>query len=190
MADRDKETIAEEYISSLQRRLELLEERLIGEDKVREGQPPLLHLLKTIDGKLKALVESVKGNYVQLVWNKIPDLERILDPSYLRSLNLNAPAKEELLLYYAEQLQKYQNDIDDLQDLKDSVNVSSFQGTESTQRELSLLAANHIRQEEEVEDLTSRVHRFIDQYSKLILALSAQCVEWDEIITQLETQKK
>lgn len=190
MADRDKETIAEEYISSLQRRLELLEERLIGQEKVREGQPQLVHLLKTIDGKLKALVQSMKINYVQQVWDKIPDLERILDPTYLRSLNLNAPAKKELLLYYVEQLQKYQNDIDDLQLLKETVNTTSYQGTEAVEKDLSQLAATHVQQEDEVVGLTSRVHLFIDQYTKLILQLSAQCVEWDEVVTQLETQRK
>lgn len=182
----DKEAIAEEYISSLQNRIAILEQRLIGDEKIREGQPPLLHLLKTIDRKLKALAEP---EIVHTVWSQVPELEKVLDPNYATAFKLNDSAKQELLLCYAEQLQKYQQDIEDLLFLKDSLNSSSFQGLGAEEKTLSKIASGHIQQEEEVAELTSHVHKFIDSYTKFLLQLSAQCVQWDEIVTQLETAK-
>ena len=182
----DKEAIAEEYISSLQNRIAILEQRLIGDEKIREGQPPLLHLLKTIDRKLKALAEP---DIVHAVWSQVPELEKVLDPNYATAFKLNDSAKQELLLCYADQLQKYQQDIEDLLFLKDSLNSSSFQGLGAEEKTLSKIASGHIQQETEVAELTSHVHKFIDSYTKFLLQLSAQCVQWDEIVTQLETAK-
>lgn len=185
MAD---QTIAEEYISSLQRRLELLEQRLIGEEKVRQGQPPLLHILKTIDRKLKALVEPVNAGDITLVWKKVPELEIILNPNYLQSLKLNDSAAQELLLCYTDQIHKYQQDIEDLNMLKETVNSSAFQGLETTEKDISSIASMHLQQEEEVTQLTNRVHHFIDSYTKFIFHLSSRCVQWDETLAQMETK--
>lgn len=189
MADYDKDTIAEEYISSLQRRLVHLETLVIGEEKVREGQPPLLNILKTIDRKLNALVEVVNGSTpVFTLWKQIPELERILDPKYLNSLKLNESATQELLLCYADQLHKYQQDIDDLHQLKDAINSMSLQGIETTEKSIAQLSSVHIQQEEKVAQLATCVQSFLDSYSKFLLQVSSQCVKWDETLTQLETK--
>ena len=182
MADKQKEVIAEEYISSLRRRLETLEQKLIGEEKVREGQPALLQLLKTIDRKLRVI--SQPHEKVATLWNNIPKLEKFLDPSYAANLKLDDTAKEELLLNYADQLNKYQHDIEDIHELKPVLDDSTvLQGLETQEKKVSEVALTHIQQEQEVSELTSSVHQLIDVYTKFLLQMSSQCVKWDELVS-------
>jgi hypothetical protein len=182
MAD-SNESIADEYILSLQRRVESLEQKLVGEEKVREGQPPLLRLLKTIDKKLSVVGEPI--DQVTRAWGKVPELEMALDRDYINNIKLNQSAKEELLFWYADQIEKYQHDIEELQYLKDVIDSSSpaFQELHGKDKALSQIASTHIQQEHQVDQLTTGTRQLVDVYTKFLIQTSSQCVKWDELTT-------
>ena len=171
------------YISSLEKRVTALEQRLIGEERVREGQPSLIHLIKTIDGKLKALTRS---EVVTAILNQKNEIDKFMQPGYVNSLKLTDGAKEELLICYSEQLRKIQDQVEDFGQLKDSINNLEFKGLDTKEKKVSSLAASHVKQEEEVETVTRQIQGFLDLYTKLLSQLSQECVKWDETLTTLE----
>ena len=165
-----------EYLVAIERRIAALERRLIGEEKIREGQPSLIRLINAMNGKLRALGDSVE--VVKEVWKRDNELEKHLQTS--RTPVLNERAKEELLLSYTEHLVKIQDQLEDINKLQESINSPSFRGLEKESRDLSKLAGQHIDQEKDAERLTNRVQVFIDNYTKLLMTLSQQCVDWND----------
>lgn len=173
---------AEDHVSSLRRRLWVLEQKVMG------NQPPDKHpLLDTLDILNRRLQTfSSKSEVVKKAWQKIPELETILKPGVATSPQLTVKAKEELLLCYTEQMEGTGSQVDQLLSLKKVVNSSAFQGMESQQTRISSLAKTHIRQEEEAAELSAQVEKFVDTYSKLLLQISSKCVELNDTVTQLE----
>ena len=164
-----------EYLGLLEQRISALERKLLGDEKVREGQPSLIRLVNTINGKLRALSDSV--DVVEEVWKHTAELEKCLQQN--SSYKLDERAKEELLFSYTEHLIKIQDQLEDINVLKDSINSPSFRGLEKETRDISQLAGEHINQEKDAELLANRVQVFVDSYTKLLIKLSQQCVEWD-----------
>lgn len=117
---------------------------------------------------------------VTTLWSKIAALERVLDPNYLSNITLPDSAKSELLIGYAAQLKELSKPIEDLQKLKDYVNVTEFQGLEAHEKKLTSVATAHSQQELKVEALAQQVQQLLSAYSRIILQLSAQLVEWGE----------
>ncbi len=121
-----------------------------------------------------------KKEGVSTLWAKIAALEKVLDPNYLSNITLSDSAKSELLLGYATQLKDLSKPIEELQKLKDYLNVTEFQGLEAQERKLTSVATVHAEQELTVEGLTLQVHQLLSAYSRIMLQLSAQLVEWGE----------
>ncbi len=165
-----------EHLALLEKRISTLERQLLGDEKVREGQPSLIRLVNTINGKLKAL--SDEKIVVEEVWKRTAELEKYLQKNH--KYKLDERAKEELLLSYTEHLIKIQDQLEDINALKDSINSPSFRGLETHTRGISLLASQHIDQETDTELLANRVQLFVDTYTKLLIKLSQQCIEWDD----------
>ena len=64
--------------------------------------------------------------------------------------------------------------------LKDYINSTECQGLEGHERNLARVAAKHLELEALVADLTRQSQALMEGYRKLMLQLSAQCVQWDE----------
>lgn len=179
---------SERYIESLRRRLDVLEKKLLGNHGPKEGQPPLRSTLETINQKLSGLAKASQGQ-VALVWKKIDTLEKVLNPEYAGQLKLSEDAKVELFLNFAEQLKPLSERVEEIQKLKDYLNTTEFQGLESHEKKLAAVTNVHTQQEIQVEDLTQQVVDLTQVYHRIILQLSAQCVEWDEVLTKLESRR-
>ena len=181
MADKE-ETLA--HVAVLQRRVEELEKRIVGDEEVRKGQNSLVSILNSVEKRMRTL--SSKHQAVPRVWESIPELEKILSPEYVKALTMTEEGKEELLLCSVEQFEEVQDQVEELQSLKDCVNSSAFRGLEQYEKKLSAVAAGHVKQEAEVETLTKDVGSFVHLYTSLFLQMSAKCVEWEETVSQLE----
>lgn len=125
--------------------------------------------------------EFTKTEGVSALWSKISDLEKVLDPNYLSNLKLSDSAKSELLVGYAEQLKDLSKPIEELQQLKDYSNHAEFQGLEDHEKRLTNVARSHAHQEQQVAELSQQVHQLLSAYSKIMLQLSAQFIEWGEV---------
>ena len=177
---------SEQYIDSLKRRLDVLEKKLIGQGGVREGQPALKSTIELIDQRLKGLAKV--GGSIPQAWSKIDTLEKVLSPEYTSYLKLSEDSKAELLLGYQEQLEPLSKQVDEVQKLKDYLNTTEFQGLDNQEKKLAAVASVHSQQELQVEALSKQIRGLMQAYHKIVLQLSAQCVEWDETVSRLESQ--
>lgn len=73
--------------------------------------------------------------------------------------------------------------------LKDYINSTECQGLEAHEKNLSRLAAVHLEQEDCVSEIAQQSRDLMESYRKLMLQLSAQCVQWDESLRQYEASK-
>ena len=73
--------------------------------------------------------------------------------------------------------------------LKDYVNSTECQGLETHEKKLASVAATHLEQEVGVAKLTQQTHALMEDYRKLMLQLSAQCIQWDEALRQRKVAK-
>ena len=174
---------SEEYVASLRRRLWVLEQKIMGD----EAPPDSHSLLNTLDVvKRRLQTFSTRKDEVKAAWQKIPELEAVLKPGYANSNSLSTGAKEEMLLCCTEALETIGPQVDQLRTLKNSINSLELRGMEAHQKRISSLAKTHIVQEEAAAELSQRVRRFVDAYSKILLQMSSKCVELDDTVAQLE----
>lgn len=122
------------------------------------------------------------------LWAMIDTLEKLLSPDFSNKLKLTEDSKSELLLNYTSQLETFSKDIEELKHLKDYLNTTEFQGLDSHEKKLAAIARVHAQQEVELEELSKKVHDLMQTYSRVMLQLSAQCVEWGRTLNQLESK--
>lgn len=102
---------------------------------------------------------------------------------------MSQAAKEELLLGYVGQIEAMSGHVDQLQRLKDYINTTEFQGLHTHEKTLAAVARTHSQQEEEVEAISRQARELMKAYNQITLQLSAQCIEWQQELAQLETRK-
>ena len=73
--------------------------------------------------------------------------------------------------------------------LKDYINSTECQGLETQEKKLAAVAATHLEQEASMAELTRRTHALMEGYRRIMLQLSAQCVQWDEAVREREANK-
>ena len=123
------------------------------------------------------------------IWRKIDALEKLLAPGYMNSLKVTEDEKRELFLGYANQLKPFCEQVDDVQKLKDYLNVTEFQGLDDLEKKLATTAQTHVQEEQSVEEVGRQTKKLLETYQKIMLQLSAQCVAWGETLDRLEAQQ-
>lgn len=139
--------------------------------------------------KLEGSIDSGNQVTIHTLWNKIDTLEKFLDPSFSKTSSVSQTAKEDLLLGYMGQVEAMSGHVDQLQRLKDYINTTEFQGLDAHEKTLAAVARTHSQQEQEVEEISRQARELMKAYNQITLQLSAQCIEWERELTQLETQK-
>lgn len=107
----------------------------------------------------------------------------------MKTSQLSESAKEDLLIGYVGQVKAVSDQVQELQQLKDYVNTTEFQGLDAHEKKLALVADTHSQQEQEVEGISRQAQELMKAYNQIMLQLSAQCVQWRENLTQLESQR-
>ena len=98
-------TVSEDYMEGLMRRVDVLEKKLLSQDRT----PPLVPLttaVKDLEKKLDLLVSREKSGDIKRLWNDLEKLEKAISPEYIQSIKMNDDVKAELLCTQLEQLQK------------------------------------------------------------------------------------
>ena len=79
--------------------------------------------------------------------------------------------------------------MEELQQLKDYINTTEFQGLDSHEKKLAAIANVHCHHEQKIEEISHQARELLKVYNQIILQLSAQCVEWEEKLTQAESKQ-
>ncbi len=77
--------------------------------------------------------------------------------------------------------------MDDIQSHKDYLNSTEFQGLDNHEKKLAATTRAHTQQEMQVETLSTQIRDLAHVYHRIILQLSAQCIEWDELLSKHES---
>lgn len=188
----DANTVAsDDHIASLTRRVEALEKKLLGAERASRGcRPPLRATLASLEERLEGLARAGKtGGSVGEAWAKLDTLERLLSPEYESHARLSADSKAELLVGYSKKLAPLCSRADEIHQLKDYLNATEFQGLENLERRLANVARRHGEQEREVEGVSEEVRELLALYQRTVMQMSAQCVEWSELLSRLEAAR-
>ncbi|KAI2552468.1 DCTN3 isoform 1 [Pan troglodytes] len=142
-------------LQRLQARVEELERWVYGPGGARGSR-------KVADGLVKVQVAlgniSSKRERVKILYKKIEDLIKYLDPEYIDRIAIPDASKLQFILAavpeHAARLQR--------------------------------LAQIHIQQQDQCVEITEESKALLEEYNKTTMLLSKQFVQWDELLCQLE----
>ncbi|XP_038598708.1 dynactin subunit 3 isoform X2 [Tachyglossus aculeatus] len=174
-------------VQRLQARLAELEQRVYG-----PAQPAAPR--KVSDGVVKLQVAlgniASKRERVKILFKKIQDLVKYLDPQYMDRLIMPDASKLQFILaeepFILSQMALLQQ-VEALVPLLDSPHVKVV--PEHSER-LQALAQIHIQQQDQCEEVTEASKQLLEEYNKMTVLLSKQFVQWDELLTQMEAAKQ
>nr|KAF6483948.1 dynactin subunit 3 [Rousettus aegyptiacus] len=146
-------------VQRLQARVEELECWVYGPDGSRDSR-------KVADGLVKVQVAlgniASKRERVKILYKKIEDLIKYLDPEYIDRIAIPDAAKLQFILAAV---------------------------PEHAAR-LQHLAQIHIQQQDQCVEITEESKALLEEYNKTTMLLSKQFVQWDELLCQLEAAKQ
>ncbi|XP_078530823.1 dynactin subunit 3 [Lissotriton helveticus] len=173
-------------VTKLQARLADVESRLYGErrpgesrggGKIADGLMRIQNTLANIAGKRER---------IKILYKKIEDLKKYLDPQYIDRIIVPDAMKLEFILaeeqYILEQAALLEQ-LSILQPFLDSEHIKAVPGHAS---KLQALSQIHIQQQDQSDEITEETKKLLEDYNKMTVLLSKQFVQWDEILTQME----
>lgn len=173
-------------VTKLQARLADVESRLYGVRRPGESRGGG----KIADGLMR--VQSTLGNIagkrerIKILYKKIEDLKKYLDPQYIDRIVVPDAMKLEFILaeeqYILDQAALLEQ-LSILQPFLDSEHIQAVPGHAS---KLQTLSQIHIQQQDQSDEITEETRRLLEDYNKMTVLLSKQFVQWDEILTQME----
>uniref|UniRef100_A0A6I8NKG9 Dynactin subunit 3 n=1 Tax=Ornithorhynchus anatinus TaxID=9258 RepID=A0A6I8NKG9_ORNAN len=175
-------------VQRLQARLEELERAVYGPGPQKPDAPTVA------DGLVKLQVAlgniASKRERVKILFKKIQDLVKYLDPQYMDRLIMPDASKLQFILaeepFILSQMALLQR-VEALVPLLDSPQVKVVP---EHARRLRALAQIHVQQQDRCEEVTEASKQLLEEYNKMTVLLSKQFVRWDELLTRLEAEKQ
>uniref|UniRef100_A0A8D0GV85 Dynactin subunit 3 n=1 Tax=Sphenodon punctatus TaxID=8508 RepID=A0A8D0GV85_SPHPU len=149
---------------------------------------------KLADGLLKVQVAlgnvSSKRERIKILYKKIEDLIKYLDPHYIDRLALPDAMKLQFILAEEQFILSQAALLEQVNSLQPYLESAHVKAASDHAAKLQRLAQIHIQQQDQCEAVTENVKLFLEDYNKMTLLLSKQFVQWDEMLTQLEAAKQ
>ncbi|XP_029423834.1 dynactin subunit 3 isoform X1 [Nannospalax galili] len=188
-------------IPRLQARVEELERWVYGPGGTRGSR-------KVADGLVKVQVAlgniASKRERVKILYKKIEDLMKYLDPEYIDRIAIPDASKLQFILaeeqFILSQVALLEQ-VDALVPMLDSATIKGYCGAQILLSELlpavpehaarlQRLAQIHIQQQDQCVEITEESKALLEEYNKTTMLLSKQFVQWDELLCQLEAAKQ
>ncbi|XP_059690054.1 dynactin subunit 3 isoform X1 [Gavia stellata] len=114
--------------------------------------------------KVQVALSNIAGKRerIKILFKKIEDVIKYLDPQYIDRMAIPDAMKLQFILA----------------------------AVPDHAAKLQRLSQIHIQQQEQRQDLADSVKTLLEDYNKMTLLLSKQFVQWNEILTRLETAKE
>ncbi|XP_045323631.1 dynactin subunit 3 isoform X1 [Leopardus geoffroyi] len=191
-------------VQRLQARVEELERWVYGSGGTRGSR-------KVADGLVKVQVAlgniASKRERVKILYKKIEDLIKYLDPEYIDRIAIPDASKLQFILAEEQFILSQIALLEQVEALVPMLDSAHIKGTSLAVPEhatrLQRLAQIHIQQqvwegrglEEKVDvdqcvEITEESKALLEEYNKTTILLSKQFVQWDELLCQLEAAKQ
>ncbi|NXT45008.1 DCTN3 protein, partial [Pelecanoides urinatrix] len=174
-------------LQRLQWRLEELERRVGGGDgacgprKVADELVKVQVALSNIAGKRER---------IKILFKKIEDVIKYLDPQYIDRMAVPDTMKAHFIVAEEQLISSQAALLEQVKNLQPILDSASIQAVPDHATKLQQLSQIHIQQQEDRQGLTNSVKMLLEDYNKMTLLLSKQFVQWNEILTRLETAKE
>ncbi|XP_005143515.2 dynactin subunit 3 [Melopsittacus undulatus] len=174
-------------LQRLQWRLEEVERR-IGVSDGDSGTRKVSDELVKVQVALNNIAS--KRERIKILFKKIEDVIKYLDPQYIDRMAIPDSIKLQFILAEEQQIPSRAALLEQVKNLQPVLDSTSIQAVPDHAAKLQRLSQIHIQQQEQCHHLTDSVKTLLEDYNKMTLLLSKQFVQWNEILTQLETAKE
>ncbi|XP_065519277.1 dynactin subunit 3 isoform X1 [Lathamus discolor] len=171
----------------LQWRLEEVEQR-IGVGDGASGTRKVADELVKVQVALNNIAS--KRERIKILFKKIEDVIKYLDPQYIDRMAIPDTIKLQFILAEEQLIPSRAALLEQVKNLQPVLDSTSIQAVPDHAAKLQRLSQIHIQQQEQRHHLTDSVKTLLEDYNKMTLLLSKQFVQWNEILTQLETAKE
>ncbi|ORY99080.1 hypothetical protein BCR43DRAFT_488694 [Syncephalastrum racemosum] len=168
-------------------RLRHLEHVVTGTDQ-HDTNATVLQRLERLQKELHALYRNNKTIHDFI--DKYETHAKVLNPAEsslaLEREILTPDTKLELIMAAYDDLEKYASEIKQVKSLEHVMSGTEFEAVEKLGQELAPLEAKHTEQARELNALTQRLARVMDNYNAQINTLSEIFISWDDILSTME----
>ncbi|XP_009888056.1 PREDICTED: dynactin subunit 3 [Charadrius vociferus] len=142
--------------------------------------------------KVQVALSNIAGKRerIKILFKKIEDVIKYLDPQYIDRMAVPDAMKLQFILAEEQVIPSRAALLEQVNNLQPILDSTSIQAVPDHAAKLQRLSQIHIQQQEQRQDLTDSVKTLLEDYNKMTLLLSKQFVQWNEILTQLETAKE
>ncbi|XP_059845573.1 dynactin subunit 3 [Hypanus sabinus] len=173
-------------LKRLQNRLEKLEAQLYGEKPVQAGQfTDAVVKLQTSLGNISSKRERIKSLY-----KKIDDLIKYLDPQYVERIDVPDAMKLEFILAEEQFIHSQVRLLELVKKHQPYLESEHIKAVPNYSSRVQALTQVQIQEQDQCNAITEDVTKMLDEYNKMILLLSKQFVQWEDMLTKLEAAKQ
>lgn len=174
-------------VQRLQSRVEELERWVYGPGGTRGSR-------KVADGLVKVQVAlgniASKRERVKILYKKIEDLIKYLDPEYIDRIAIPEASKLQFILAEEQFILSQVALLEQVNTLVPMLDSASIKAVPEHAARLQRLAQIHIQQQDQCVEITEESKALLEEYNKTTMLLSKQFVQWDELLCQLEAAKQ
>ncbi|CAO0799388.1 unnamed protein product [Mucor circinelloides] len=172
-------------------RLRHLEHVLLGQNntQLKGSNETLIKRVEALQKELDAVYKNNKP--IRDFVTKYDVHAKLLNPNtstYTMEREILAPdVKLELLLTANDDLEKFAQEVKQVKDLEYVVSGSEFEVIETLGPKLASLEVTHTDQISELNQITKQVSDFMERYNHTVNTLSEIFIQWDHILTNMES---
>ncbi|XP_041043821.1 dynactin subunit 3 [Carcharodon carcharias] len=173
-------------LKKLQIRLEKLETRLYGERVKQAGQ--FTDAVVKVQASLGNI--SSKRERIKILYKKIDDLIKYLDPQYIDRIAIPDAMKLEFILAEEQFIHSQVRLLESVKKHRPYLESEHIKAVPNYSSKVQALTQVQIQEQDQCNAITEDVSKMLDEYNKMILLLSKQFVQWEELLTKLEAAKQ
>nr|XP_040141891.1 dynactin subunit 3 isoform X1 [Ictidomys tridecemlineatus] len=155
---------------------------------------PAFEITKVADGLVKVQVAlgniASKRERVKILYKKIEDLIKYLDPEYIDRIAIPDATKLQFILAEEQFILSQVALLEQVDNLVPMLDSAPIKAVPEHAARLQHLAQIHIQQQDKCVEITEESKALLEEYNKITMLLSKQFVQWDELLCQLEAAKQ
>ncbi|XP_078285606.1 dynactin subunit 3 [Rhinoraja longicauda] len=173
-------------LKRLQDRLDRLETRLYGDRPLQAGQ--FVDAVAKIQSSLGTI--SNKRERIKTLYKKIDDLMKFLDPQYIDRIDVPDAMKLEFILAEEEFIHSQVHLLELVKKQQPYLESEHIKAVSNHSSKVQALTQVQIEEQDQCNAITEDVTKMLDEYNKMILLLSKQFIQWEEMLTKFEAAKQ
>ncbi|XP_067840528.1 dynactin subunit 3 [Heptranchias perlo] len=133
---------------------------------------------------------SSKRERIKTLYKKIDDLMKYLDPQYIDRIAIPDAMKLEFILAEEQFIHSQVCLLESVKKQQPYLDSEHIKAVPNYSSKVQALTQVQIQEQDQCNAISEDVSQMLDEYNKMILLLSKQFVQWEEMLTKLEAAKQ